>query len=131
MLEKAINDGQSLVISKLVPAVKDKAGAQFTKDDGAGNQVPLTPDDVPVSWETSDPAIVPLTGLAADGKSGKFISGDPSDPAHLGRSQLTARIGPYPDGSMVQFQFGLTVGFSAPGDPEFETTVEDEQPPAV
>lgn len=115
-LAVSMNDGEQFRFS-LTPAVKDTQGEQFKNTDGSD----LTPDQVPVSWETSDPDKVPLTGIAIDGKTDNVL---PS--GHPGTAAVTGTIGPYPDGSSMQFVINVAIGFSKPGEPDVQGAVEPE-----
>jgi len=116
MQEFALNDKQTLHINSFVPSVVDLAGIPLQNTDGT----PVTPDQVTVAWSSDHPEITDLTGIAADGKSGDIGSTTP------GRAILTAALA-YPDGSTKSVQYGLTIGFSAPGEPTIDASVVDEQ----
>lgn len=115
MQEFAINDKQTLHINSYVPSVIDAAGFQLKNTDGSD----VTPDQVSVAWSSDQPGVSDLTLLAADGKSGDIGSTAP------GKAILTAAL-TYPDGSVKSVQYGLTVGFSAPGEPTIDATVIEE-----
>ena len=115
MQEYSINDAQKLTVSDFTPSVVSRGGNPFTKADGSA----LEPADLPVAWSTDNGTVAQLA-FDPDGRNGKVGSGAP------GRAIVTADIGPYPDGSTAKWQFGLTVGFSEPGDPTVAVVVEQE-----
>jgi hypothetical protein len=115
MQEFAFNDKETLHINSYVPSVVDQAGFQLKNADGSD----VTADQVSVGWGTDNPGVADISGLAADGKSGDIGSTAP------GRAILTATM-TYPDGSTKTVNYGLTVGFSAPGEPTVDAAVVPE-----
>ena len=113
MQEFAINDKETLHVEGYTPSVVDLAGFNFKNADGSD----VTPDQVGVAWGTDNPGVADLSGMGATG-------GDVGSTAP-GRAVLTATL-TYPDGSTKAVSYGLTVGFSAAGEPTMTVTVVPE-----
>ena len=114
MLALAFND-QEFYEGDLTPSTVDQDGKAFINPDGT----PLDGSALTVSWSSSNPAVA---AVEASGKHFKITSGDP------GFSEITASIGPYPNGATKTFQINCAIANSAPGDPVVTGAVSPETP---
>jgi hypothetical protein len=112
MQEFSGNDKQTLQIRGFTPSVVDQAGFNFKNADGSD----VTPDQIPVSWKSNDEAIAGVS--VVDGG----IDVSSTAPGHAILSASMA----YPDGSTKVSEYGVTWGFSAPGEPSFTSSIVDE-----
>lgn len=120
----ALNNRQSWKF-KFTPALKDKDGLPIKKTAADGSLVPITQEDVTADVSASNEAVTPLTMLGPDKKSGTIPSGTAGDEGSLGSSRVRFAFA-YPDQSVKEFIVDISVGNSAPGDPEVESEVVEE-----
>ena len=118
MQEFSANNRQTIFLDGWTPAVTDLDGQPFKNTDGT----PVTVEQLlaGVTFSSDDDTIADVPELV----DGNLKIG--SD--QVGHTVVNAAI-PYPDGSVKNVHYGVTVGNSAPGEPTFTARVEDEPAP--